>query len=316
VKIARYELGGEQPNGNKERLGIVLLQDDHEMLLDLDRAAAARGGPMTTPSSAISLVEGQARSMDSTRELLQWVTGRMDPHWLDDPAKVRWLTPVPPKSMISAGRNFGRHKMESIKGNPASGSKLHSDFPTGFIKLGRTLVPHKSHVKRPRDVLLLDYEVEIVVVIGKTIDADSNADPASAIFGYTVFNDLSAREWQIKEMNNNMLMLGKNFPGFGPLGPYILTADEVHDPKSLVLWLKVNGELRQHSDCRDLIFDFEEMVAFWSRFGLVPGDLISTGTPEGVALHHKPDPMDWYLKPGDIVQAGVDGIGVLETTIV
>mgnify|MGYP002652580027 CR=1 FL=1 len=82
----------------------------------------------------------------------------------------------------------------------------------------------------------------------------------------------------------------------------------VPDSTALVLWLKVNGELRQQSDCRDLIFDFPHLVAFWSRFGLVPGDLISTGTPEGVALHHKPDPQAWYLKPGDYVEAGVQGM--------
>jgi len=137
-----------------------------------------------------------------------------------------------------------------------------------------------------------------------------------ALFGYTIFNDLSAREWQLREMDNGMILLGKNFPGFGPLGPCILTTDEVPDPQGLVLWLKVNGELRQHSDCRDLIFGFDELVAFWARCGLLPGDLISTGTPEGVALHHKPDPQAWYLKPGDHVEAGVDGIGVLETFIV
>ncbi|WP_213958733.1 MULTISPECIES: fumarylacetoacetate hydrolase family protein [unclassified Variovorax] len=254
--------------------------------------------------------------MDATRELLTWATHRNDPFWMDDPDQVQWLTPVPPKSMFSAGRNFGRHKMESMKGSAASASKLHSDFPTGFVKLGRTMVPHKSQVKRPKDVLDLDYEVEIVLVLGKAIDADSDVDPASAIFGYTIFNDLSAREWQLREMDNGMIMLGKNFPGFGPIGPYILTADEVPDPNGLVLWLKVNSELRQHSDCRDLIFGFEQMVAFWSRFGLVPGDMISTGTPEGVALHHKPDSRAWYLKPGDRVEAGVDSIGVLETFIV
>lgn len=206
---------------------------------------------------------------------------------MDDPANVQWLTPVPPKSMISAGRNFGRHKLESMTGNPASASKLHSDFPTGFIKPARTLVPHKSQVKRPQDVLDFDYEVEIVLVLGKAIGVGSDIDPASAIFGYTIFNDRSAREWQLRGMDNGMIMWGKNFPGFGPLGPDILTADEVPEPKGLVLWLKVNGELRQHADCRDLIFGFEDMVAFWSRCGLVPGDLISTGTPEGVALHHK-----------------------------
>ncbi|TMG93360.1 MAG: fumarylacetoacetate hydrolase family protein [Betaproteobacteria bacterium] len=310
MKIARY-----QSAAGPERLGIVTSLSGRELLVDVAKAAAARGGP-STPESVMGLIEGGAPAMEASRELLRWTAHRQDPAWMDDPDHVEWLTPVPPKSMISAGRNFGRHKMESIKGNSAIASKLHSDFPTGFIKLGRTLVPHKSQVKRPRDVLDFDYEAEIVLVLGKAIDVDSDIDPASAIFGYTIFNDLSAREWQIREMHNGMIMLGKNFPGFGPLGPYILTADEVLDPNGLVVWLKVNGELRQHSDCRDLIFGFEQMVAFWSRCGLVPGDMISTGTPEGVALHHKPDPRAWYLKPGDRVEAGVDGIGVLETFIV
>ena len=310
MKIARY-----QSAAGPERLGIVTSLSGRELLVDVAKAAAARGGP-STPESVMGLIEGGAPAMEASRELLRWAAHRQDPAWMDDPDDVEWLTPVPPKSMISAGRNFGRHKMESIKGNSAIASKLHSDFPTGFIKLGRTLVPHKSQVKRPRDVLDFDYEAEIVLVLGKAIDVDSDIDPASAIFGYTIFNDLSAREWQIREMHNGMIMLGKNFPGSGPLGPYILTADEVLDPNGLVVWLKVNGELRQHSDCRDLIFGFEQMVAFWSRCGLVPGDMISTGTPEGVALHHKPDPRAWYLKPGDRVEAGVDGIGVLETFIV
>ncbi len=309
MKVARY-----QSAAGPERLGIVISSSDRELLVDAATAAASRGGART-PESMMGLIEGGTSAMDATRELLMWAAHRQDPAWIDDPEQVQWLTPVPPKSMISAGRNFGRHKLESVKAS-ASGSKLHSEFPTGFIKLARTLVPHKSQVKRPKDVLDLDYEVEIVLVLGKAMDCDSDIDPASAIFGYTIFNDLSAREWQLREMHNGMIMLGKNFPGFGPLGPYILTVDEVQDPKSLVLWLKVNGELRQHSDCRDLIFGFEEMVAFWSRCGLVPGDMISTGTPGGVALHHKPDPRAWYLKPGDRVEAGVYGIGVLETFIV
>ncbi len=310
MKIARY-----QSVAGPERLGVVTARSGRELIIDVAKASAARGG-VSTPKSVIELIDGGAAAMEDTRELILWAADRQDPAWMDDPDHVQWLTPVPPKSMISAGRNFGRHKLESMKGNAAGASKIHSDFPTGFIKLARTMVPHKSQVKRPGDVLDFDYEVEIVLVLGKSIDAGSDMDPASAIFGYTIFNDLSAREWQLREMQNGMIMLGKNFPGFGPLGPYILTADDVPDPKGLVLWLKVNSKLRQHSDCRDLIFGFEEMVAFWSRVGLVPGDMISTGTPEGVALHHKPDPREWYLKPGDYVEAGVDGIGVLETFIV
>ncbi|MHA6195340.1 fumarylacetoacetate hydrolase family protein [Pseudomonas wadenswilerensis] len=308
MKIARYQCAA-----GSERLGIVSRVSGSEMLVDVAKAAASRG-VAGTPGSVMALIEGGSAAMDATREVLAWAEQRQDPCWIDDPHGVEWLTPVAQRSMFCAGRNFGRHLLESKAG--ASASTLHSDFPTGFIKLGRTLVPHRSQVKRPADVQSLDYEVEIALVLGKAIDAYSDIDPASAIFGYTIFNDLSARECQLREMQNGMLMLGKNYPGFGPIGPYILTADEVPEPAALKLWLKVNGELRQHSDCRDLIFDFPQLVAFWSRFGLVPGDLISTGTPEGVALHHKPDPQAWYLKPGDHVQAGVDGIGVLETFIV
>lgn len=308
MKIARY-----QSASGEERLGVATSVSGLERLVDVGKLAAARGASRT-PATVMALIEGGAPAMDATRELLAWGAHRQDPLWLDDPDTVKWLTPVPEKSMFCAGRNFGRHLLESTKGNTTS--KLHSDFPTGFIKLGRTLVPHRSQVRKPDDVRSLDYEVEVALVLGKAIDAHSVIDPASAIFGYTIFNDLSAREWQLREMQNGMIMLGKNFPGFGPLGPYILTADEVPDPAGLVLWLKVNGQLRQHSDCRDLIFSFTQMVEFWSRFGLVPGDLISTGTPEGVALHHKPDPQAWYLKPGDRIEAGVDGIGVLETFIV
>jgi len=315
MKIARYLTSGTQ-----ERLGVVTRQGGHDMLLDVARAGAARAksgaSSSALPSSVMDLIEGQDKSMDEVRGLINWAASRLDPMWLDDPDTVRWLTPVPPKSMICAGRNFGKHKLESVTGNPAGTTTVHSDFPTGFIKLGRTLVPHRSRVARPKGVIKFDYEVEVAMVIGRAIDS-SNADTAErAIFGYTVLNDLSAREIQRKEMDNGMMMLGKNFPGFGPLGPYILTADEVPDPGALNLSLKVNGELRQRSDCRDLIFGFAEMVAFWSQAGLVPGDLISTGTPSGIALYMKPDPLPFFLKPGDFVEAGVDQIGVLETYIV
>lgn len=309
MKLARYRSAAAA-----ERLGVVTFVDGLETLVDVRKVASTRRGA-ATPRTMMELIEGGTAAMDATEDLLVWAAQRQDPIWLDDPRSVQWLTPVPEKSIFCAGRNYGRHMLES-QSNSASPSKLHSEFPTGFIKLGRTLVPNNSQVQRPADVLNFDYEVEIALVMGKAIDAQSDIDPASAIFGYTIFNDLSAREWQLREMQNGLIMLGKNFPGFGPIGPYILTADEVPDPTALVLWLKVNGELRQHADCRDLIFSFPELVAFWSRFGLVPGDVISTGTPEGVALHHKPDPQAWYLKPGDRVEAGVHGIGVLETFIV
>lgn len=306
MRIARFSLGD-----GAERVGVLLAD---EVLLDVGRAAADRGRA-AAPATMLEVIAEGAPALVALRELVDWTGSRSDPAWLRPAGEVEWLTPVPPRSVFAAGRNFGRHKLESMRGNPATGSKLHSDFPTGFIKLGRTLVPHGARVKRPADVVQFDYEVEIAVIVGRPlVEADRRA-ARDGIFGYTVVNDLSAREWQLAEMHNNLLMLGKNFPGFGPIGPCILTADEVPDPAALTLWLKVNGETRQHSDCRDLIFGFDEMVAFWSKMGLVPGDVISTGTPAGVALHRKPDPGPWWLKPGDVVDAGVDGIGTLRTYI-
>jgi len=143
----------------------------------------------------------------------------------------------------------------------------------------------------------------------------SNFKSAATIFGYTVFNDLSARDWQMRERQNQLLLIGKNFPGFGPIGPYILTADEVPDPSRFELSLRVNGEERQRGSCADMIFSIDELVSFWSRIGLNAGDIIATGTPEGVALHRKPDPGPFFLKLGDLVSAEVSQIGTLDIRI-
>jgi 2-keto-4-pentenoate hydratase/2-oxohepta-3-ene-1,7-dioic acid hydratase in catechol pathway len=311
MKLARYRM-----EGSGESLGIVLDANGSEILLDVGAATLARSAAGEIPTSMMDLIAAQDRGLDVMRELLAWTASRSDPAWVRQPDAVAWLTPVPARSCIAAGRNFGKHRAESALANPVAGAQFQIDFPTGFIKLGRNLVAHRAEVKRPEDVLQFDYEVEIAVIVGQPIERVSVAQARQAIFGYTVFNDLSAREWQLGEMKNQLVMMGKNFPGFGPIGPCILTADEVPDPAALTLWLKVNGELRQHSDCSDLIFGFDELVSFWSRVGLEPGDIICTGTPDGVALHRKPDPMPFYLKPGDVVHAGVDQIGVLETRIV
>jgi 5-carboxymethyl-2-hydroxymuconate isomerase len=151
-------------------------------------------------------------------------------------------------------------------------------------------------------------------VIGRACERVSEERALDAVFGYTVLNDLSARELQRKEMANQSILIGKNFPGFGPLGPWITTADELPDPSVMEVELKVNGEVRQQADCRNLIFPFPRLIAHWSRMGLDRGDLITTGSPEGVAIG-RPDPLPFYLQPGDVVHATVRQVGTLETTI-
>mgnify|MGYP000977609717 CR=1 FL=1 len=273
------------------------------------------GGNVTGVSLIASALD--AKKLGLLHELVPKAMVAGDATWFRAETATRWMVPVAVRNMYCAGRNFGRHKEESLgywsKQGVASG--IHFDFPTGFIQLPHTIVPHRATVKRPPDVSELDYEVEVAAVIGKPAERVSEALALDCVFGYTVFNDLSAREWQRKEMRNQMILLGKNFPGFGPLGPWILTADEVPDPSQLVLDLKVNGRTLQHASCADMIFGFPQLISFWSKAGLDAGDVIASGTPEGVAMHRKPDPFEFYLKPGDVVHASVEGIGVLETRI-
>jgi 2-keto-4-pentenoate hydratase/2-oxohepta-3-ene-1,7-dioic acid hydratase in catechol pathway len=309
MKIGRMDGG----RGN-ERLGVVVVHDGAEQVLDL--TAAGQASRKSLPATMQAMIESGQRALGDAYDVLDWALREGEASWLTPEPQVAWLTPVTPRTMICAGRNFGRHKDESLGYWTKQGTTgIHFDFPCGFIQLPHTLVPHRATVARPEDVMEFDYEVEVAAVIGKPALRVSEADALDHVFGYTIFNDLSARDWQKKEMRNQMIMLGKNFPGFGPIGPWILTADEAPDPSKLVLDLKVNGRTLQHETCADMIFGFPQLVAFWSKVGLQPGDLIASGTPEGVALHRKPDPFEFYLKPGDVVHAGVEGIGVLETRI-
>jgi len=255
--------------------------------------------------------------LDEARKLVGSALRRGEESWFLPVHEVKWLVPVePPTHFLCAGRNFRTHRAESVETWGREGIHLDDPLiPTGFVKLPGALIPDGLPVTRPPNVTELDYEVEVAGVIGKPVLSISEKDALRAVFGYTVFNDLSARDWQRREMRSQMLLLGKNFPGFGPTGPWILTADEVSDPSAFTLELRVNGQVRQHASASDMIFGFPELVSFWSQIGLQPGDLIASGTPEGVAMHHKPDPFEWYLKPGDRVEAEVQEIGVLHTEI-
>ena len=150
-----------------------------------------------------------------------------------------------------------------------------------------------------------DWEVELGVVIGKVAEHVSEAEALSCIAGYCVANDVSEREWQ--QERGGTWCKGKGAPGFGPLGPWLVTADEVPDPQALPIWLKLNGETVQASTTADMIFSVAEIVSYLSRFvRLVPGDVIVTGTPSGVGLGMKPPR---YLKAGDVVELGIEGLG-------
>ena len=243
MKIGRYTA----PDAS-ERLGVVLDQGGTLKVLDLLAAFAALPGAKQSPGSMDELIDAGQQGLDVSYQAIEWASRQGEQAWLQNEANVPWLLPLKVRNCVATGRNFAKHVAEARdywekRGVP----EAHNEFPTGFTKLTSVLVPTRSTVKRPADVSMFDYEVEACAVIGTPILNIKPGEALKSVWGYTVMNDLSAREWQRREMANQLLLLGKNFPGFGPLGPYILTADEVPDPTKLVLALSVNGEQRQRS---------------------------------------------------------------------
>ncbi|MPZ58893.1 MAG: fumarylacetoacetate hydrolase family protein [Rhizobiales bacterium] len=311
MKIGRY-VG----QGTREATGVLVEFGGQTKVLDL-AVASAQLKHNTPEFASLDAIIASGRSLlPKIAEIADKARRDGEEAWFGDPATTQWLVPNRPGKCLCAGRNFGRHLDESKQLWAArSGATDQRSIPTGFVKFSENLVPHNASVERPVDVTDFDYEVEIAAIIGQRIERESETQALDAVFGYTVFNDLSAREWQFTEMENRMVMVGKNFPGAGPIGPWILTADEVPDPQALNVVLRVNGETRQTSSCNDMIHSFARLISFWSRLVLFPGDIICSGTPGGVAVAHKPDPRPWYLKPGDVVEAEVPQIGVLTTRI-
>ena len=299
------------PDGT-ERLGVVIDSDAGLNVLDLSAALKAQGKPGQTMDE---FMDGGKASLADGYAAIEWAARQGEAAWWSKETETAWLLPVNVRNCIAGGRNFAAHRAETLEYWTKQGAKLHSEIPMGFIKLASSMVPTRSAVRRPEGVAWFDFEVEVAAVIGKSVHNVDEQAGLDAIFGYTILNDLSAREMQRKEMANQSILLGKNYPGLGPLGPWILTADEVPDPSVLELKLSVNGQMRQHAHCSDLIFSFGAMAAHWSQLGLARGDLFTTGSPEGVAIG-RPDPMPFYLQPGDVVHAEVTQVGILETRIV
>ncbi|HUJ17932.1 MAG TPA: fumarylacetoacetate hydrolase family protein [Nitrospirota bacterium] len=204
-----------------------------------------------------------------------------------------------PEKIICLGYNYKRHVAEMHIPTPAS--------PVLFNKFNNALNYHNGVINLPQKVAKkFDYEVELVIVIGRTARDVSEADALSYVFGYAVGNDFSARDLQFK---TSQLMLGKTSDGFAPLGPWLVTADQVPDPQNLKLECRVNGEVRQSSNTNDMIFGCKTIVSYISHvWTLRPGDIIFTGTPEGVILGYPPEKQVW-LKPGDQVTTSIEKLG-------
>lgn len=207
-----------------------------------------------------------------------------------------------PSKILCIGLNYRDHAIESKMEPPK--------FPTVFTKYPLTLIGDRQPILLPKATEQPDYEAELAVVIGKAGRNIPEANWEEYIFGYTIMNDVSARDVQLA---TSQWTLGKNFPTFGPMGPYIVTKDEIPDPHALDISLSINGETLQKSNTRELIFKIPQLLSYISTMmPLVPGDVISTGTPAGVGLGRTPKR---WLKPGDDVVVEIAGIGSLHNPV-
>lgn len=216
---------------------------------------------------------------------------------------ITFLPPIPnPGKIVCIGLNYRAHAAEA-------GLKLPEN-PSLFLRLNNTLTAHGSSLMRPSLSSDFDYEGELAIVIGKAGRHISKSVALDHIFGYACFNDGSIRDFQFK----HSVTVGKNFPSTGGFGPWIATADAIPDPSKLTLTTRVNGTQVQHKGLDDMIFDVPAIIAYvssWTK--LEPGDVIATGTPEGVGFARKP-PL--WLKPGDVVEVDISSVGVLRNPIV
>ena len=204
---------------------------------------------------------------------------------------------------LCVGLNYADHAAESGMAVPAE--------PVLFMKATSAVIGANDAVVLPQDSKKSDWEVELGVVIGTTARYVSEADALSHVAGYCVVNDLSEREYQLER--GGQWDKGKGCDTFGPIGPWLVTTDEVADPQNLGLWLEVNGKRVQDGNTKTMVFGVANLVSYISRFmTLYPGDIISTGTPPGVGMGQKPAAV--YLKPGDTMRLGITGLGEQQQT--
>ena len=238
---------------------------------------------------------------DGPGRLKQWLETQSDlPRF---PEGMREGAPMMrPSKIVCVGLNYADHARESGVDLPAE--------PVLFFKATTSFCGPNDPLIIPKESLKTDWEVELAVVIGKVARHVREADALKHVAGYVLHNDYSEREWQLER--GGQWVKGKSADSFAPLGPWLVTPDEVADPQDLALWLKVNGRMMQDSHTRQMAFGVATLISYISRFmTLLPGDVISTGTPPGVGLGQKP-PL--YLKPGDVVELGITGLGTQKQT--
>ena len=306
MKLVTYGYRGERRAGIVEGDWVIDVARAHAQRAG-DGPAAERAAAALVPPDARGIIEGGAAtraaldavSTDFGQDVAAWVaSGRAAPL-----AEVRLLPPVPdPQKIICLGRNYRAHAEEAGGEVPAA--------PELFVKFANTLVGPEWPIEIPPITDEVDYEAELAVVIGdrcKDVQAGAALDH---VYGYSIMHDVSARDYQLR---TSQWLAGKSMDTFGPFGPWIVTADELGDPQDLRMTLTIGGEVLQDAHTSAMVFPVAEAIAFISSvLTLEPGDVISTGTPEGVGMARTPQR---YLRDGDVVDIAIERIGTLSNPV-
>ncbi len=279
---------------NETKIGIMVTWENREMVLDL---SAAYPAIFTDLKSLLSVWEGH-------RVQIEKLVQNPERENLLETDEIQWKPVIThPEKIICVGLNYRDHALEINAKIP--------EYPVIFSKFNNVLTGHLEPVFLPEISKEIDFEAELAVIIGKTCKDVPASEAAGYIAGYSIFHDVSARDYQ---MRTSQWTLGKCFDSFGPLGPWMVTADEIADPQALDITLHIGDELLQSSNTSEMIFSVPVLIEELSKImTLMPGDVIATGTPAGVGFTRKPPR---YLQPGEVVRITIGSIGVLQNTIV
>src|SRR4051812_49037625 len=276
------------------RIGALTQRDGRDVVIDLNQAVP------NLPNDMITFLTGG----DANRTLAMQALAAPPAEAVLDRSAVQLSAPIPrPGKIICIGLNYRDHAAESNAELPA--------YPTVFAKYASCIIGPGVPIVIPRVTSQVDYEGELAVVIGRRARDVSEANALEYVAGYVPFNDVSARDYQNR---TSQWTMGKTFDTFGPMGPALVTADEIVDPHALDIRLLIGDEVLQSSNTRHLIFRVDELIAYLSAvMTLEPGDIISTGTPAGVGAARTPKR---WLRAGDCVRIEIEGLGVLENPVI
>ena len=287
-------------------------------LAALDCAMRRETPDVPLPATMRGLLAAGAAGLARVRALVEYAAragGDAAAQWTVPLAEALFHPPVPDaEKFLCVGKNYRQH-LEELRRNDLLLETPQE--PTAFVKYNYCLSGHDWRVVRPAGIVRLDYEPELVFVIGKRALGVGKAEAFRYVAGITILNDLTCRDLQKCEVaSGSRFWTGKNIPGFGPLGPCIITMDEIRDPYDLWMTCTVNGEQRMRFNTADQIWKLPDIIDHFSRYiPFEPGDMFATGTPGGTAIG-KPNAAELFLTPGDVVECAIEGLMTLRTHIV